>query len=40
MGTPLKNSIAFNETCILDVVNVGVVGVKKKKYSFHKKKKT
>jgi hypothetical protein len=38
-GYPLiKHFIAFNETHIPDVDDVGVVGVNKKKYSFHKRK--
>jgi hypothetical protein len=34
----IEHLISFNETHILDVDDVGVVRVKKKKYSFHKKK--
>jgi hypothetical protein len=38
-GYSLKEHlIAFNETHILDVDDVGAIGVKKKKYSFHKRK--
>jgi hypothetical protein len=33
-----KHFIAFNETHIPNVDDVGTIGVKKKKYSFHKRK--
>jgi hypothetical protein len=36
----IKHFIAFNETHISDVDDVGVVGVKKKKCSFHKRKRS
>ncbi len=34
----IEHLITFNETHIPDVDDVGVVGVKKEKYSFHKRK--
>ncbi len=38
-GYPLiKHLISFNETHIQDVDDVGAIGVKKKKYSFRKRK--
>ncbi len=38
-GYTLKEHlVAFNETHIPDIDDVGIFGVKKKKYSFHKKK--
>ncbi len=38
-GYPLiEHLISYNETHISDVDDVGVVSVKKKQYSFHKKK--
>jgi hypothetical protein len=38
-GCPLiKHLISFNETQIPNVDDVGAIGVKKKKYSFHKRK--